>query len=147
MKSIKKIIKQSPVFLHNWENRFSVIADFFDVYMTEKEFLDETKDNEYYREKRKRMESALTETRNVNILFASYGTDNYCGGAFVLFESNGVLYEVNGSHCSCFGLEGQWEPEVVSLEELKHRLEKGTFGSDDYCDNVFKDELKSFLGI
>jgi hypothetical protein len=28
---------------------------------------------------------------------------------------------VNGSHCSCHGLEGQWEPEETSMKALEHR--------------------------
>jgi hypothetical protein len=45
------------------------------------------------------------------MLFASYETPRYEGSALVLFERGGKLFEVNGSHCSCYGLEGQWEPE------------------------------------
>lgn len=57
----------------------------------------------------------------VNILFASYTYENYEGSAFVLFEKCGALYEVNGSHCSCYGLEGQWNPEETSWEAIKLR--------------------------
>lgn len=57
----------------------------------------------------------------VNILFASYTYENYSGTAFVLFEKGGKLYEVNGGHCSCYGLEGQWEPEETSWESIKIR--------------------------
>lgn len=81
----------------------------------------------------------------VNILFASYGYQNYSGDAFVLFEKEGDLFEVNGSHCSCYGLEGQWEPTPVSIEELEYRLGNGHLGQDDWCGNHFADELKVFL--
>lgn len=57
----------------------------------------------------------------INILLAYYSYMNYTGEAFVLFEKNGKLYEVNGSHCSCYGLEGQWEPEEVCLQALIQR--------------------------
>lgn len=30
-----------------------------------------------------------------------------------------ALYEVSGSHCSCYGFEGQWEPSLTILEYLK----------------------------
>jgi len=43
------------------------------------------------------------------------------GPTFVLFESKGVLYEVNGSHCSWFGLKEQWEPIVTTWKALKMR--------------------------
>jgi hypothetical protein len=64
------------------------------------------------------------------VLFASYGTENYEGDAIVVFEYNDKLYEVNGGHCSCYGLaeesyagetESQWDPEETSWAALKMR--------------------------
>jgi hypothetical protein len=57
----------------------------------------------------------------IKILVASYTYEDYNGSAFVLFEKGGKLFEVNGSHCSCYGLEGQWEPEETTLEALMAR--------------------------
>ena len=84
---------------------------------------------------------------DVNILFASYGMGNYEGDAFVLVEKDGNLYEVHGSHCSCFGLEGQFDLEETTLKELEYRLKNGSFGEESYSGNVFKNELKTFIGI
>lgn len=69
------------------------------------------------------------DLNGVEILLAYYSYEN-SGEAFVLFRKDGVLYEVNGSHCSCYGLEGQWKPEEVMLEELEHRTVKGEFGKE-----------------
>lgn len=55
------------------------------------------------------------------ILFAAYGGAMYEGEAMVLFEQDGALYEVYGSHCSCYGLEGQWVPALVTWEALAMR--------------------------
>ena len=55
------------------------------------------------------------------ILFASYDCPPYEGYAFVLYEQDGKLYEVNGSHCSCYGLEGQWEPEETTWSAIAIR--------------------------
>lgn len=58
------------------------------------------------------------------ILFADYSTGSYEGSAFVVYrsEDDGKLYQVNGGHCSCFGLEGQWDPEELKdLAELELR--------------------------
>lgn len=63
----------------------------------------------------------LTELDGCNILLAWYGSGSYDGSAFVLYEKDGKLYEVHGSHCSCSGLEGQWSPEETSWEALKMR--------------------------
>lgn len=43
---------------------------------------------------------------------------------WVVFRKEDKLYEVHGSHCSCYGLEGQWSPEETSFEALLDRLEK-----------------------
>ena len=52
----------------------------------------------------------------VNIIFASYTYEAYEGFAVVIFERGGKLYEVYGSHCSCYGLEDQWEPEEIDID-------------------------------
>jgi hypothetical protein len=62
------------------------------------------------------------------IHIAWYGYGSYEGDSFVLFEDSGKLYEVNASHCSCFGIEGQWTPEETTVEALKHRLDNATYG-------------------
>ena len=86
------------------------------------------------------------EMENCNILFAWYGNGSYDGTAFVLFERDGDLYEVNGSHCSCYGLEDQWDPEMTSVEELEHRIREGGLGHDTYTDDgVFDVELLLIL--
>lgn len=55
------------------------------------------------------------------LLIALYDGGGYDGTAFVLFKQNGKLYEVNASHCSCYGLEGQWSPDETSWEALAVR--------------------------
>jgi hypothetical protein len=57
----------------------------------------------------------------VEILYACYSTGDYEGWAHVIFRKEGKLYEVNGSHCSCYGLEGQWKPEETSVAALLFR--------------------------
>lgn len=65
--------------------------------------------------------------KGCTILFAAYDGEYECD-ALVVFRQNRKLYEVNGSHCSCYGLEDQWDPELTSVEALRHRLDKGTLG-------------------
>jgi hypothetical protein len=55
------------------------------------------------------------------ILLAWYDQESYEGTAFVLFQHADKLYEVNGGHCSCHGLEDQWKPEETSWAALKMR--------------------------
>lgn len=61
------------------------------------------------------------QLEGVEILYACYEPGDYCGDAHVIFRKEGKLYEVNGSHCSCYGLEGQWEPEETSVAALLFR--------------------------
>jgi hypothetical protein len=58
---------------------------------------------------------------------AWYGYGSYCGQSLVIFEKDGELFEVNGGHCSCNGLEGQWEPEETSWGALKMRKFSGEY--------------------
>lgn len=150
MKTLDEIIKQEPVFLNIWTHKVDVIGDFEGIYLTYKDYVAEEStygNKDYWLEKKSQMDKAIEEYKDRNILFASYSYENYSGDAWVLFEQDGALFEVNGSHCSCYGLEGQWEPEIVSLKELEHRLINGTFGEDDWTGNNFKKELCEFLGV
>lgn len=63
------------------------------------------------------------DLEGVDILLASYTYEDYDGTAFVLFLKDGKLFEVHGSHCSCYGLEGQWDPEETTVEALRKTLE------------------------
>lgn len=93
---------------------------------------------------------AEEQQAGVEILFAYYSYENYSGDAFVLFRTaDGALWEVNGGHCSCYGLEGQWEPELTSVSELRHRMDQGRQGSE-YAygggrQNTYGQELSALL--
>lgn len=58
---------------------------------------------------------------SADIRIAWYGDGDYSGSSFVLYRLDGKLYEVNGSHCSCYGLEDQWEPMETSVPALRMR--------------------------
>jgi len=86
------------------------------------------------------------ELNDAFILLAWYGYGDYDGSAFVLFERDGKLYEVNGGHCSCYGLEDQWSPEETSASALVHRIKNGNLGTDGYYNNNnFGSELLKIL--
>ena len=73
------------------------------------------------------------------ILFAWYGIEFYEGHALVIYVHGGQMYEVHGSHCSCYGLERQWRPEATDAELLRRRyagelragLDASGFDDDD----------------
>lgn len=66
--------------------------------------------------------------KDATVYLAWYEYRDYSGYSWVVFEKDGILYEVNGSHCSCYGLEGQWEPEVTTWAAIAWR---GSYASVD----------------
>jgi hypothetical protein len=118
MKSVREILAQEPVFLGAFKSQEDVMAKFF--------------------------YGGLEQPKGIRVLFAVYEQGSYEGEAFVLFASERKLFEVNGSHCSCFGLEGQWSPEAVNLDALGHRLEEGAWGT--YYGSEACVLLKEFIG-
>jgi len=71
-----------------------------------------------------------------DILLADYTHECYSGSAFVLYRQDGKLYEVHGSHCSCYGLETQFDPELTSVEALEHYLKEGEYSYKEYAEQL-----------
>ncbi len=65
------------------------------------------------------------------VVFAAYDNDNE-GSAIVIYRRKRKLYEVNASHCSCYGLSepGSWRVEQTSVAALKIRRLSSLHGSD-----------------
>ena len=85
------------------------------------------------------------ELKGAFILYANYDIDGYEGSAFVLFSRDGQLYEVHGSHCSCYGLEGQWEPEETTVDALVHCIKNGYLGRGYMGADVYGQKLLDML--
>lgn len=98
-------------YFDNWTSREDVVNDFFPYY--------DWADNE--REKWPEGPPPEDFPSDEEILIAWYDTREYSGSSLVVFERDGLLYEVHGSHCSCYGLEGQWKPEETSAQALGMR--------------------------
>ena len=58
------------------------------------------------------------DREGVDIVAAHYDIGDYEGEAWVVFIKDGKWYEVHGSHCSCYGLEDQWDPEETFPEVM-----------------------------
>lgn len=71
-----------------------------------------------------RNDTYRNELDGVEIIAASYNTGNYEGDCKVLYRQDGKLYEIDFSHCSCYGLEGAWchsvetTPETLAMQIL-----------------------------
>jgi hypothetical protein len=75
------------------------------------------------------------------VLYASYEMDGYEGSARVVYRIGDKFYTVYGGHCSCYGLEGQWDPEEYSAELFILAYEKGNW---DIPSELFS-RVKEFL--
>ena len=81
------------------------------------------------------------------VYLAWYGYGSYDGQSLVIFEKDGQLYEVNGSHCSCMGLEGQWSPEetswkALSMRNLDDKYTSGAAEADKLLKQLVSEHLK-----
>lgn len=75
----------------------------------------------------------MEEPKPEEILLANYSRDGCDGRAQVLYRNGSAYFYVSGSHCSCFGLEDQWEPEEYTLETLIGALERSIEGGRGFC--------------
>lgn len=66
-----------------------------------------------------------------DIIVAWYTYEDYSGSAYVIARKGDQLFETSGGHCSCYGLEGQWQPAAITLAYLNQRLERGGFPGDE----------------
>ena len=70
---------------------------------------------------KREFECDCDDIKDEEVIFATYDLECYEGGAFVLIERDGKLYECNASHCSCFDLQDQWDLEETNTLALKMR--------------------------
>lgn len=102
MKTIDQLLNQKPVFLGLFEGGVLSIANEFGT--------------------------TIDDINEYHVLYAWYDYQSYEGDAYLLLIKNNKIYEVTAGHCSCYGLEGQFEPEEVPLKVLYHRLENDSYG-------------------
>jgi len=80
------------------------------------------------------------------ISVGSWGCDSSAYFLLQDYKTN-LYYEVFGSHCSCYGFEGQWEPEETFTKYLvSDQFGFSTGGYDDEStqnEQLVKDFVKS----
>lgn len=83
------------------------------------------------------------EDKDIIICYAQYEQCEYDGSASVLYyrKSTRKYYEAYGSHCSCYGLEDQWDrDEEMNMIELQKRIADRHFRDGD----IFKEAFGKF---
>jgi hypothetical protein len=59
-------------------------------------------------------------------VFAVYDIDGYDGSSLVITSNTGRRFNVvEGSHCSCYGLEDQWSPTSHGRRDMAKMLTAG----------------------
>lgn len=109
MKLTKKaLLAKQPMFLNDFEDVASVVHN-FEVGYT-------------HRLSKEEQVKAVEEfCKTYKVLFADYTYEDYSGDAYVFgyLPSENLFFEVHGGHCSCYGLEGQWDVETHTKEQLE----------------------------
>lgn len=84
-------------------------------------------------------EFGSAEVMDYDILFAAYTFESWSGDALVIARKDGKIFEIEGGHCSCYGLEGQWSPTEVNIQYLLNRLQSS------YKYDQYRQEIRAVL--
>ena len=76
---------------------------------------------------RKEFEIDDSDLEDVEIIYAQYETGCYEGSCVVLFKKEGKLFLIEASHCSCYGLEDQWDAVEITEKSLKKEIDARKF--------------------
>ena len=63
-------------------------------------------------------EYGTDESQPDEVLLAYYSYEDYSGSSVVIYRRGEKYYYNQGGHCSCYGLEEQWNPEEFENESL-----------------------------
>ena len=95
--------------------------------------------------------ATLLEDMDILIAYESVGSWGCDSTSFYLFKDKaGKLYELHGSHCSCYGFEGQFRLEESNAEVLKTRAKGKNYrlfstGGYDVNSDSNVDEAKKYI--
>ncbi len=79
------------------------------------------------------------------LVWADYDLGGYDGSALIVYMNEGKWYQVNASHCSCYGLEDQFQPEEFDPDLHLAALNEGKRIVGYYHDNGIDEWLKRML--
>ena len=81
-----------------------------------------------------------SKLENLEILIALEKSDDYYSESawWLVRDNKGELYETYASHCSCYGFEGQFEPEHTCLEYLSSANFGVNLASKEELEEIFE---------
>lgn len=126
MITLEELLVRETIFEGDFKTREDVFKEFFEGYLDR----DQSVVNRF-----------IPNLDHLHLIYAGYDESEggYDGYALVFGYDHleKQFFEVNGSHCSCHGLEGQWEMEYfVNIDHVTKVLElRTTFKSffDWWC--------------
>lgn len=71
-------------------------------------------------------------------VFAIYHTPDLDGSALVIVRRRGKFLVVEGSHCSCYGLDSQWIPTEHGKRDLRKFLTANSGLFERFRDDIEK---------
>ena len=85
----------------------------------------------------------VLENMTVLVAYESVGDYGCDSSSFFLLKNKETnkLFEIHGSHCSCYGFEGQLDLEETNIDILKHRVKNG--GNVFYCGGYDENETEN----
>lgn len=72
------------------------------------------------------------------VYIAQYRYEDYSGHSEIYFRNNGKYYYNQASHCSCYGLENQFDPEEFDTIELYIEWLQRKIETDYYTEHAKK---------
>ena len=69
----------------------------------------------------RQFEISTEELRGFRILFEGHAEEDYSDSILLILRKDGALFEVEASHCSCYGFEGMWNPRKTTVGALLKR--------------------------
>ncbi len=60
----------------------------------------------------------MNEREPEEVIYAAYDGGSYEGYSTIIYRNGDFYYLEESSHCSCYGLEGQWNPEQYTIEAI-----------------------------
>jgi hypothetical protein len=93
-----------------------------------------------------RFEATHQQRKNYEPLFLAIHHSSFgeLASSFGLFSKKGQLYTVHGTECSMWDFNGQFKPELTSIDLIEETTIKTEFGIIDGID-IFQTELLKYL--
>lgn len=74
------------------------------------------------------------------LIYAGYDREDYEGTALVVWTKGKSVFTVRAGHCSCYGLEDQWDPEEYDTMKLFKDYVRG-------APHYMPDEVRAAIGL